>query len=166
VADVLAVHHVDHVLADILGMIADALQRAHDPHDIERAPDGARILHHEGDALALDRLVFLIDDCGLARGLSASQRIHAREGVEHRAPSARHGAAEVLDLAVLVGRPLHGGQARGDVADLLASSPMRSRSVMVLMIATTMRRSPAAGARVARMRLHSSSIDTSMPLTL
>ena len=43
---------------------------------------------------------------------------------------------------------------------------MRSRSVMVLMMATMTRRSPAAGARVARMREHSSSIDTSMPLTL
>ena len=37
---------------------------------------------------------------------------------------------------------------------------------MVLMMATMTRRSPAAGARIARMRLHSSSIDTSMPLTL
>ena len=37
---------------------------------------------------------------------------------------------------------------------------------MVLMIATMRRRSPAAGARVARMREHSSSMDTSMPLTL
>jgi hypothetical protein len=46
------------------------------------------------------------------------------------------------------------------------SSPMRSRSVMVLMTATISRRSDAVGLRVARMRLQSSSIDTSMALTL
>src|SRR5688572_13653064 len=59
VAHVLAVHHVDHVLADVLGMVADALQRAHDPHDVESTADAARILHHERDALTLDGLVFL-----------------------------------------------------------------------------------------------------------
>src|SRR5215469_10595015 len=42
VADILAVHHVDDVLADVFGVIADALERAHDPHDIERATNGAR----------------------------------------------------------------------------------------------------------------------------
>src|ERR1700733_8307361 len=42
---------------------------------------------------------------------------------------------------------------------------MRSRSVMVLMMATITRRSPAAGARVARMRLHSSSMAISMLFT-
>src|SRR6188508_994283 len=42
---------------------------------------------------------------------------------------------------------------------------MRSRSVMVLMIATRRRRSDAAGLRVARIRLQSSSIATSIALT-
>src|ERR1700676_1718293 len=51
VADVLAVHHVDDVLADVLGVIANALERAHHPHDIQRTTDGARVFHHEGDAL-------------------------------------------------------------------------------------------------------------------
>src|SRR6201993_2298490 len=54
VADVLAVDHVDDVLADVLGVIADALERTHHPHHIQRATDGARVLHHEGDALTLD----------------------------------------------------------------------------------------------------------------
>ena len=43
---------------------------------------------------------------------------------------------------------------------------MRSRSVIVLMTATIRRRSEAVGPRVARMRLQSSSIATSMALTL
>jgi SAM-dependent methyltransferase len=47
-----------------------------------------------------------------------------------------------------------------------ASSPIRSRSVIVLITATISRKSPAVGARVARMRLHSSSIFTSSLLTL
>src|ERR1700692_3446494 len=55
VAAILAVNHIDHVLADILGWIADTLQRAHDPHDLERAPNGARVFHHEGDALTVNR---------------------------------------------------------------------------------------------------------------
>jgi hypothetical protein len=45
------------------------------------------------------------------------------------------------------------------------SSPMRSRSVIVLMIATITRRSDAVGWRVAMMRLHSSSISTSIWFT-
>src|ERR1700724_2618735 len=62
VADILAVHHVDHVFGNVLGVIADALERACDPHDVERAPDGAWVFHHEGHALALDRLVLLVED--------------------------------------------------------------------------------------------------------
>src|ERR1700719_1615643 len=61
VAHILAVHEVDQVFADVLGMIADPLQRTHHPHDVECAANRARILHHEGDVLAVDRLVFLID---------------------------------------------------------------------------------------------------------
>src|SRR5258708_9312626 len=50
VANVLAVHHVDHVFADILGMIADTLPSAHDPHDFEGPPYAPGILTHELDA--------------------------------------------------------------------------------------------------------------------
>src|ERR1700685_3454825 len=41
VAHILAVHQVNEVLANVLGMIADALERAHHPHDIERTADRA-----------------------------------------------------------------------------------------------------------------------------
>ena len=53
-ADVLAVNHVDHVLANVLRMVADALERASNPQHIQRPANGARIFHHERDALALD----------------------------------------------------------------------------------------------------------------
>ena len=90
VANVLAVHHVDHVFADVLGVIADALQRAHDPHDLEGAADGARILHHERDALALDGLVFLVHHLVLLRGLQAPPASPcARRRRARHAPSAR-----------------------------------------------------------------------------
>ena len=120
VANILAVHHVDHVLADVLGVIADALEGAHDPHDLERAADGARVFHHEGDALALNGLVFLVDHLVFLRRPQRRHGIHAREGIERIVHHLRDLPAEMLDLAVLVRRPLHGGEARGDVADLLA----------------------------------------------
>src|SRR5262245_10113559 len=37
VPDVLAVHHVDDVFSHVLGVVADALQRARDPQHVERA---------------------------------------------------------------------------------------------------------------------------------
>ena len=92
----------------------------HDPHDLERAPDGARILHHEGDALTLNRLIFLVHHLILARGLERRLGIHAGEGIERIMHHLRDLPAQMLDLAVLVRRPLHGGEPRGDVADFLA----------------------------------------------
>src|SRR5882762_6670227 len=123
VADVLAVHHVDDVLADVLGVITDALERTHHPHDIQRTADGARILHHEGDALTLDRLVFLIHHAVLARDAQRRVDVHARERIQRVVHHLRHHAPQMLDLAVLVGRALHGRKPRGDVADLLALIP-------------------------------------------
>jgi hypothetical protein len=47
-------------------------------------------------------------------------RVHARKRIERVVHHLGDLPAEVLDLAVLVGGPLHGREARGDVADLLA----------------------------------------------
>ena len=52
------------------------------------------------------------------------------------------------------------------LAIFCASSPMRSRSVMVLIIAMMKRRSPAAGWRRANTVTHSSSMDTSQEFSL
>ena len=78
------------------------------------------ILHHEGDALALDGLVLLVDHPVFLGGAQRRLRVHAREGVERVVHHLRDLPAEVLDLAVLVRRPLHGRELRGDVADFLA----------------------------------------------
>src|ERR1700736_2556015 len=120
VADVLAVNHVDHVLADILGVIADTLQRAHDPHDFERTTNGARVLHHERDALTVNRLIFLVHHLVFARGLERRLGVHAGKCVERVVHHLRDLPAEVFHFAVLVRGPLHRGEPRGDVADFLA----------------------------------------------
>src|ERR1700730_257047 len=95
VADVLAMNHVDPVLADILRVIADSLQCADDPHDFERAPDGARILHHEGDALTVNRLIFLVHHFVFPRGLERRLGIHAGKRVERVMHHLRDLSAEV-----------------------------------------------------------------------
>src|SRR5882762_519234 len=123
VADVLAVHHVDDVLADVLGVIADALERAHHPHDIQRTTDSARVFHHEGDALTLDGLVFLVHHPVLPCHPQRRLHVHARERIERVVHHLRHHPPEMLDLTVFVGRALHGREPRGDVADLLALIP-------------------------------------------
>src|ERR1700692_3759686 len=120
VANVLAVNHIDHVLADILGMIADALQRAHDPHDLERTPNRARVLHHEGDALTVNRLVLFVHHLVFLRSLERGLRIHTGEGIERVMHHLRDLPPQVLYFAVFVRGPLHGGEPRGDVADFFA----------------------------------------------
>src|SRR5258708_16918529 len=120
VADVLAMNHVDHVLADILGVIADTLQRAHDPHDLERATNGARVLHHEGDALTVNRLILLVHHLVFPRGLERRLGIHAGKRVERVMHHLRNLSAKVLHFAILVRGPLHRGEPRGDVAYFLA----------------------------------------------
>ena len=51
---------------------------------------------------------------------SAACGVHARERIERVAHHLRHLPAQMLHFTVLVRRPLHGGEPRGDVADLLA----------------------------------------------
>ena len=97
---------------------------------------------------------------------SAARRIQPREDVQRIvqiAPARRCRGAARPGSRRRCRAPGRAGATM--LAILCASSPTRSRSVMVLMIASTRRRSEAAGARVASMRLHSSSISTSMRLT-
>src|SRR5690606_5319720 len=80
-ADVLSVRHVHDILAHVLRVIADPLERARDPQHIERATDRARILHHERDALPLDRLVLFVDEPILLRNGDCRFGIEACESV-------------------------------------------------------------------------------------
>src|SRR5947208_278500 len=55
VPDILALDDVNHMLRDIFGVIADALDRLGNEHDLQCGRDRARILHHVTDELAQDR---------------------------------------------------------------------------------------------------------------
>ncbi len=100
-------------------MVADALQRPCDPQHVERAPDRARILHHERDALALDRLVLLVNEPVLAGHRDRRVRVETRERIERTVDHVRDEVADVLEFPVTVGRPVHARQARSNVAELL-----------------------------------------------
>ncbi len=95
-----------HVLADVLGVVADALERARHPQHVERAADRARVFHHERDALALDGLVLLVDTRSrraTSSAASVSSRANASSAPVHHVG---HELADVLDLAIAVGRPV------------------------------------------------------------
>src|SRR5690606_34700420 len=119
VAHVLALDEVDDVLADVAGVVADALERARRPDDVERSGDGARVLHHESDHLADDGLLLLVDVAVFARGLERRLRVHARERIERVVQHAAHVVPERLDLGIVVLRPLLGGEAHRHACDLL-----------------------------------------------
>ena len=119
-ADVLSVDHVDDVLAYVLGMVANALEGPDNPHDVQRPPDCARILHHEGDALALDGFVLFVNEPVLPGYAERRFHVHAGERIERVVNHLGDHATEVLDLAVLVSRTLHRRQAGGDIPDLFA----------------------------------------------
>src|SRR5882757_10805663 len=81
-ADVLSVDHIDDVLADVLGVVTYAFERAYHPHHIQRPPNGAWIFHHKGDGLTLNGLVLLIDESILARDSQCRFHVHPRECVQ------------------------------------------------------------------------------------
>ena len=61
VTDVAAFDDEHHLLGDVLGVVADALDGAGDGDDLDRGGDGARVFHHVRDQLADDGLEFGID---------------------------------------------------------------------------------------------------------
>ena len=75
-------NHVDHVFANVLRVVADALERASDPQHIQRPANGARIFHHERDALALESFVLFIHQAIFFRDGDRAFRIEPRECVE------------------------------------------------------------------------------------
>ena len=103
--DVAPFDDVHDVLGDVLGVIADTLDGASDPDDVDRGGDGARVFHHVRDQLADDRLEFSVD---IAVGLDdrLSQRhVETGEGVESLADQAEGGFGQVADadaLAILM----------------------------------------------------------------
>ena len=70
-------------------MVADPLQGARAPDDVQHAANGTRVLHHEGDVLAPDRFVFAIDFLIRVHDLQRGARIHTGKGIER---IGQHGA--------------------------------------------------------------------------
>src|SRR5262249_35037941 len=70
VPPVLAHHGLPHRLGDVLGVIAYALDRLGDEHDLERRTDRAWVLHHVADELPHDavegrvELLVAVDEVG------------------------------------------------------------------------------------------------------
>ena len=52
--DIGTLRNEDHVLGDVLGVIADALHRLRRPHRVDGGGDRTRVFHHEGHQLAQD----------------------------------------------------------------------------------------------------------------
>src|SRR6266702_1357294 len=81
VTDVLSMDHIDDVLADVLGVVTYPLERTDHPHYIQRPANGPGIFHHEGDGLALNRLVLFIDEPILTRDSQCRFDVHPCEGI-------------------------------------------------------------------------------------
>ena len=113
-------HHVDYIFAQVLGVIADTLQSARNQQRVERTADGARVFHHEGDALALYRLIFFVYRAILLRDTHGSLGVQPGVGIERGVQQVLYHASEVLEFPIFVGRPLLRGESRAYVTDLLA----------------------------------------------
>src|SRR4029079_2211082 len=61
VANVGSLDDVDDLLREVLGMVADALDRLGDEDQVDARRDRPRILHHEGDQLPEQAFEFLVD---------------------------------------------------------------------------------------------------------
>ena len=61
VANIFAFHHENGVFADIVGVVANALESAHGKDGIQHTANAARVFHHLSDELAHDGFHFLVD---------------------------------------------------------------------------------------------------------
>ena len=77
--------HLDHGFSDVLRVIADALDRLGDEHDLERRADRARIFHHVADQLPQDRRKRRVDALVAVDHLGGGARVEPREYVERAA---------------------------------------------------------------------------------
>ena len=169
VAHVGALDDVDDLLGQVLRVVADALDRLGDEHQVDARRDRARVFHHVGDQLAHQAVELLVDLVVLLQHLERRARRRgarrrrapcaaARPPARIRRPGRSPAGASRLDTPVLIRRCTVR-------AMRAASSPTRSRLAMVLEIAISRRRSRAVGWRRAMMVDRSRSISTSIALT-
>ena len=118
---------VDHLLGDVLGVVADALDRLGHPDGFQRSRNGARILHHVGDQLAQHRAEFVVDRRVFLQHLGRAAHVQAREGVERLAQHLHRDLGGMADRrealrgmrALLVDALGHARDLLGLVADAL-----------------------------------------------
>ena len=93
-ADALAFDHEDDHFGDVGGVIGDAFEIFGDRADFRCPADGLRVLEHEGEGLAEDLRVQLIDFVIVLANLEREIGIFPHEGVEafadHALGDARH----------------------------------------------------------------------------
>src|SRR3990172_6629987 len=126
VPHVLPLHHEDHVLADVGGMVGDPLEVAGDEDQVHRPGDGGRVGHHEGQELPehlvlelvhgvvpkdrpVRQFVVAVDEgvqgvlqhllCDLRHPRDVDQRFERRDGEKRLRP--------LRDVDRLVADPLH-----------------------------------------------------------
>ena len=103
-AHILAFHQIDHLFADIAGMVADALQGAQGPDDVEHPGNGPRIFHHEGDQRAHGAAVFQIHFFIFGGHGQRFLGIEAGKGIQGIAQHVAHMVTDVTHLNITAGR--------------------------------------------------------------
>ena len=86
VPHVRALDHVDDEFGDVLGVVADALDRLGQEQQVEAGGDGARVFHHVGDELAHEAVELLVDGSSSFR--MATRGIDVQPGEARPAPCA------------------------------------------------------------------------------
>ncbi len=81
--EVLSLHKVEDVFADILAAVADTLDRARTEQRGQHAWNGARVFHHVGHQLTHDAFIFLVNFLVFTVDTHRFVKIHTRKRVQH-----------------------------------------------------------------------------------
>jgi hypothetical protein len=123
-----ALDDVDDLLGEVLGVVADTLDRLGDEHQIDRRRDGARVFHHVGDELAHQTVELAVDLVVLAEHVKRLRSVEPRERVERLAQQVDRQRRLVRDVTdrkarpaghAVLGQLLHGA---GDAGSLVANA--------------------------------------------
>jgi len=93
-------------------MVADSLHRPGSPCGVHDTRDRARILHHERDALAINRLVLLVDvvigshDFDRSLGVEARERVEAMKAIWTQDEAEYHGELVDFDPIYMWPKPI------------------------------------------------------------
>ncbi len=113
--EILSLHEVEDVFANILAAVADTLDRASAEQRGQHAWNGARVFHHVGHQLTHDAFIFLVNFLVFTVDTNRFVEIHARERIQHVVQHLHGVAAQRLQAdqqrLVLLGEFLQRGAA-------------------------------------------------------